>query len=400
MSGILFLCHRFPYPPNKGDKIRSYHLLKLISQHEDVYLGTLIDDPMDWQFVPKMSKQVSDICVVERRRLRRHWMTVVKDIIKGKAITNSLFFSPQLQLWVDALVQSKKISRVFVFSSAMAQYVMKYHKSLDLYTDFVDVDSDKWAQYAKSKWLPANLVYKREAIKLKAYEQEVSKASKASLLVSPQEAALFRREVRDHDSVMSVQNGVQTKFFDPHHQYSNPYQGTMKRVIFTGLMNYWPNVDAVIWFAKEVLPRLSTPVTFVICGANPSKAVFKLSADNVMITGRVPDIRPYLTYADAVVAPLRIARGIQNKVLEAMSMSKPIIASPAAVEGIHCSGVKDLWVEESVEAWVDRLEILLANPPLSVQSHSWVKQHYSWEASLKPLSQLLGYEQEVDKVAV
>lgn len=391
MSGILFLCHRFPFPPNKGDKIRSYHVLKALCQYGDVYLGALIDDPLDWQYVPKLSKQVKDICVVERRRVRKHWLKCLTGVIQGAPITNTLFFSPQLELWIDGLIQRNKISKIYIFSSAMAQYVLKYQNKLPIVTDFVDVDSAKWSQYAKRKWPPSSFIYQLEAKRLNAFENEVSRVSEASLLVSDMEANLFKKTVYHSNSVMSMPNGVDTNYFNPHANYSNPYQGTNKRLVFTGLMDYWPNVDAVTWFAKEIFPKIQAKypeVEFIICGANPAKSIFKLTRRDIMVTGRVPDIRHYIAHADIIVAPLRIARGIQNKVLEALSMSKPIVASPAAIEGIACDGVKTIWVEDSVEAWVDRIQILLERPPQVIDSHAWVKQNYSWEASLNCLSHL------------
>ncbi len=405
MSGVLFLCHRFPFPPNKGDKIRSYHILKSIAKNHDVYLGTLIDDVHDWQHVPMMNRLVIDSCVVERRRVRKHWPACIKALLQGEPLSNALFYSKQLQMWIDGLINTGQIKQIYIFSSAMAQYVKNLRLDIPIFTDFVDVDSAKWAQYAQTQWVPLKWIYQLESMRLRAYEKEVAQCSKASIFVSDQEADLFKKITMNHKNpIISIQNGVDTDFFNPHAQYSNPFQGTAKKIVFTGLMDYWPNIDAVTWFAKEIFPKVKANykhVEFYICGANPSGAVFKLSQRDIFVTGRVPDIRPYLHHADIVVAPLRIARGIQNKVLEAMSMGKVIIASPAALEGIVDSHLDSLWEESSADAWVRRISNLLKDTrPQTLRSHEWIKQHYSWDHHLKAIEDLFQGLTMKDKLKV
>lgn len=394
MSATLFLCHRLPYPPNKGDKIRSFHILKKLSQISQVYLGTLVDDPLDWNHVSGVNDYVVDSCIIERRSLKRHWPQCLSGMMQGKPLTNVLFYSPELKFWVDSLIKHKRIDKIYVFSSAMAQYVLEYADKIPIITDFVDVDSLKWAQYAQSKWFPLNMLYKLEASRLKHYEAEVANKSKASIFVSNQEVALFRKSYKDMTSkVISIQNGVDTSYFNPELKFANPYQGNKKRLLFTGLMDYWPNIDAVQWFVKEVFTKVSyiaPEVEFYICGANPTKAVFKLSRSNVIVTGRVPDMRPYLQHADIIVAPLRIARGIQNKVLEALSMSKLIVASPQALEGITCPRGDFIWEESDVQGWVNKIiELIQPENTAQANTHSWVKANYSWEAHLNQIDKVL-----------
>ena len=182
-------------------------------------------------------------------------------------------------------------------------------------------------------------VYRREAQLLAKFEGESAHKAQSVLFVSKAEADLF---VQDHPhqskKVDFVRNGVDAEFFDARLKFENPYESEYRYLVFTGLMDYWPNVDAVIWFVREILPKVVREVSnvrFYIVGANPSKEVRELSRDeHVVVTGTVPDVRPYVIYARCAVAPLRVGRGIQNKVLEAMALGKPIVATHAAMEGI------------------------------------------------------------------
>lgn len=390
MSGVLFLCHRLPYPPNKGDKIRSYHILKKLSKEQDVYLGAFIDDPLDWTYVKHVRSLVKDICVVERRNVRHHWPNLITGIFQGKALSNVLYDSPQMKLWVDQLIASQVVSKAYVFSSTMAQYMLPHKGNIPWITDFVDVDSHKWTQYAHTMSFPMNMLYHLESRRLKIFESQVANVSETNIFVSHLEAQLFKQIIPlQTKPVVSIQNGVDTQFFNPHAYYSNPYQGDKIKIVFTGLMNYWPNVDAVKWFTKEVFQPLRGQfpnIEFYIVGANPNKSVFQLKGKGVQISGRVPDIRPYLQHADIVVAPLRIARGIQNKVLEAMSMNKVIVASFEALEGIPIPPHSPIWQESSPQAWLERLLKLCHREQVPNQeTHSWIEANFSWEAHLSQI---------------
>lgn len=393
-EGILFLCHRLPYPPNKGDKIRSYHILKKLAKDYDVYLGTLIDDPLDWVCVKHLQPLVKDMFVVERRSVKRHWGALTKGLILGESLSNVLYRSSAMSFWVDQLVLNQVVSKAYIFSSTMAQYVLKHENSMEWVTDFVDVDSHKWAQYAQNRSFPMSFLYQLESKRLQKFEGYVATRSQANIFVSDLEADLFKQTVsRTTNPVLSIRNGVDTQFFNPHVQYSNPYQGNKKKIIFTGLMDYWPNVDAVKWFTKEVflpLRKKNTPLEFYIVGANPSKQVYLLKDMGVHITGRVPDIRPYLKHADIVVAPLRIARGMQNKVLEAMSMNKPIVASYEAMEGIPIPPKSPIWKESTAQGWQERvLNLCQQDKEGKLETHPWVKANFSWDAHLSQIDMLL-----------
>jgi sugar transferase (PEP-CTERM/EpsH1 system associated) len=262
--------------------------------------------------------------------------------------------------------------------------------------DFVDVDSDKWRQYAQHKRWPASWLYRREAERLLAFEKNVATLFDASIFVSSAEAALFRQLVPEVSGRTGfLDNGVDRDYFSPERDYDNPYDEQAKVIVFTGAMDYWANVHAVQWFALHVLPRIREAVPsarFVIVGARPASEVQRLaSAPGVEVTGAVPDVRPYLAHAHAAVAPLRIARGVQNKVLEAMAMAKAVIASPAAVEGIDFNNHAELQVADSEQQFAERAIQFLRHdkPAVARDSRQWVSQRYNWNNNLARIGDLL-----------
>lgn len=396
---LLYLVHRIPYPPNKGDKIRSYHLLRYLRQHYRVFLGAFIDDVQDWDYVSLLETECEACCFIELNPGKARIKSIA-GLFKGQPLTLPYYADRQMSEWVDSIVAEQQIARVIVYSSAMAQYATRQLVRLERRViDFVDIDSDKWRQYALKKQWPMNWVYRREANKLLDYEQSLASLFNASLFVSSAEAAMFRSLISDdHEKVAYYNNGVDTDYFSPSEDFINPYQGADEVLVFTGAMDYWPNIDAVIWFAKEVFPeitRLAPQARFYIVGSNPSEAVKQLAKlDRVSVTGRVEDIRPYLQFARAAVAPMRIARGIQNKVLEAMAMEKPVIVSGPGFEGINAEPGKELLLANTAKEIVSYMPRLIAGAydSLGKEARARVKKDFSWEANLPIVRQWLEAE--------
>ncbi|MGR8930581.1 MAG: TIGR03087 family PEP-CTERM/XrtA system glycosyltransferase [Gammaproteobacteria bacterium] len=384
MSKLLYLVHRIPYPPNKGDKIRSFHFLKALAEFYDIYLGTFIDDPDDRQYVDALKPFCKQIfCVDLHPKLNK--IKSLTGFLNGEALSLPYYRNQAIQDWVDKMIADHGIERVLIFSSPMAQYVEK-HTQLHFVADFVDVDSDKWRQYAANKRWPANWIYRREADKLLEFEVRIANRADATLFVSEKEAELFRQWVPAiANKICYVNNGVDTDAFDPEKHYESPFSSGQKNIVFTGAMDYWANVDAVVWFAREVFPLVKqqcAEAKFYIVGSKPDKAVLQLAAvdDAVVVTGRVEDVKNYVAYADAVVAPLRIARGIQNKVLEAMAMARPVVVTPAAMEGI--SGNDDIQVDVAEESrrFAEKVLDVLNQPFYSVpQNRRYVQTDFSWQ---------------------
>jgi sugar transferase (PEP-CTERM/EpsH1 system associated) len=349
---LLFLAHRIPYPPNKGDKIRAYHLLSELARHYRVHLGTFVDAEQDVAGVEPLRGLCEE---VEAVRLRPSLVRVAsaRGLLTGEPLTVPYYRSRRLARWVAARLGDGDIGRALVYSSGPAAYLLgERYARLRRVIDFVDVDSDKWAQYAEGAAWPMRAVYQREARRLLAFERRVAREFDAGVFVSAAEAALFRRLCPEAAGrIWHASNGVDAGRFDPALALPDPYPPGERALVFTGAMDYWPNVDAVCWFANEVLPRVLAArpdVALYVVGANPTEAVRRLAArPGCRVTGQVADVRPYLRHAAAAVAPLRIARGIQNKVLEAMAMARPTVVTPAALEGIAAEPGAEVLLGES-----------------------------------------------------
>jgi sugar transferase (PEP-CTERM/EpsH1 system associated) len=318
-------------------------------------------------------------------------------LLRNRALSFDYYRDAGMQAWVDATVQRHGIGRVVVFSSPMAQYAQALPQARRV-IDFVDVDSDKWRQYAERKAWPASMVFGYEAQRLLRYERAVAASFDASLFVSAPEAELFRRLAPESASrIDSFSNGVDTAYFAPG-SYANPYAQGEKALVFCGAMDYWPNIDAVQWFAAEVLPALrarDTALRFVIVGARPAPEVQALAAQpGITVTGTVPDVRPYVAHAALSVAPLRVARGIQNKVLEAMAMAKAVLVSPQALEGIEAEVGRELLLAQEAPQWIEAAAAALAGPPAALDAvgraaRARVEAAYSWDARLAPLDRMI-----------
>ena len=240
---------------------------------------------------------------------------------------------------VENILARHSIDTIYVFSSQMAQYLPARPRQRVI-MDFVDMDSAKFAAYAKSSAGPMAWFMRREAKMLFSHERAVAHRATASLFVSEAEAELFRSR-SGAQRVHAVENGIDTVFFDPMAQFKR-IETMNSLIVFTGQMDYRPNIEAVTWFVEAILPHIRVrhpQARFAIVGRNPTDAVKALANQpGVIVTGEVADVRGWLAASCVVVAPLKLARGIQNKMLEAMAMARPVVASTGAAEGIDHGG--------------------------------------------------------------
>lgn len=322
----------------------------------------------------------------------------MKGFFTRQPLTLPYYYRPRMQGWVDKVVETHRIDSVLAFSSAMAQYVdfQRYQKKI---IDFVDVDSDKWLQYSKGKSWPASWIYRREAQMLGKFDREMAGQFDCNFFVSDKEADLFKRLAPEiSDRITYIDNGVDTEYFSPEQDLIDPYSEGEMPLVFTGAMDYWANVDAVTWFATEVFPRIYKQLSsarFYIVGAKPADVVRKLNGiDGVRVTGVVEDVRPFIRYSGISVAPLRIARGVQNKVLEAMAMGRPVLATKAAMEGIRTSSDLDVSVTDDAQTMAEKALVILNGNGLnrsSDKNRRWVMDHYSWENNTEKLGLILAH---------
>lgn len=394
MREILFLAHRVPWPPDRGDKIRSFHILQKLKTMAPVHVGAFADDARDMECAEAERAGLASLHV--ELRDKPVWFAGIEALAKGTPVSLTSFGSRSMQDWVDERLAGGTISHIFVFSGQMAQYVPEDFAGR-VVMDFVDVDSAKFESYADEGSGFMAWIHAREGKKLAAFEAEFAGRADASLFVSDNEVALFAGR-SEAQNIKALGNGIDTVFYDPaakykklHPVYADPL------IVFTGQMDYRPNIDAVSDFAYNAMPaiRAAHPeTTFAIVGRNPTEAVSELSAlPGVQVTGAVDDVRTWLAGADVVVAPLRIARGIQNKVLEAMAMAKPVVASVAAAEGIKATKGKHLLVAKDVVGEAKAVIELLSDSDrrlaLGTAARAHVIAHYGWDKQLAPLKGIM-----------
>lgn len=395
MANLLYLVHRMPYPPDKGDKVRSYHLMKHLVREHRVFLGTFIDDPEDEQYLGAVQSLCADVHAV-RLHPKRARIRSLAGLLHGDSLTLHYYRDAGLARWVESVLAAQPIDAAVVFSSSMAQYA-EDRPALPMLVDFVDVDSAKWSHYANTHRWPLSWLYRREGRRLLDYERAVAAKAARSFFSTEQETALFCGLAPETAAVIEpLSNGVDTTFFAPDAQRASPFGADEIPLVFTGAMDYVPNIDAVTWFAEQVLPGLRAAwprLRFHVVGRNPSAAVRALAGSAISVSGTVSDVRPYLQHAAVVVAPLRIARGIQNKILEAMAMARPVVASSVCAAAVDAVIGTELLAAESPADFVRQICGLLASPEAARELGAAARRRsvhaYSWQAHLSGLDRHL-----------
>lgn len=394
---ILFLAHRVPWPPDKGDKIRAWHFLRGLARCHEVHLGAHIDDPRDAGAAAALSRVCAGLCL---RPLTptAHARRFALALARGRALSLHAFRDRTLGRWVRSRL-ADGIDLVFAYSAAALE-VLPDAAAVPVVADLVDCDSAKWAALADVAADPLRrAVLRREARLVLAAERRILERATLGLVAAArEEEQLRRRGGRLAGRLRVVENGVDTVHYDPELAFPPPCAADSRPLVaFTGAMDYPPNAEAALRFVREVLPLLEArgrPVRFAVVGRDPVPALRRLhDGRRVLVTGRIPDVRPWLAAADLVVAPLAVARGVQNKLLEAMAMARPLVASPAAAAGLRAREGRHLLVAEGPEATAEAVAALLADPAraqrLGRAARRFVVEHYRWEDRLAELAALV-----------
>jgi polysaccharide biosynthesis protein PslH len=394
---LLFVAQRLPFPPNKGEKIRCFHMIQHFARTYDVHVGTLIDDPADFAHVEAFKTHIASLHVEEIRKPLAY-LASLPGYLAGAPISFELFRKPGLSRWVDTICREKNPVAAIAFSSNAAPYIIDMaHRPNKMIIDICDVDSEKFRNYADSASWPKSLIYRTEANRVAREERRLSLRADHVTFVSDDEKAIFAKANPDLVSKIStVSLGTDCEYFDPSRAFERPF-GDGPALVFTGAMDYWPNENAVCWFADEVLPGIhkSLPdAQFVIVGSNPGPAVRKLQdRKGITVTGRVPDVRAYIAHADLAVAPMQIARGMQNKVLESMAMGKATAVTPSALTGIHATPGQNLETYDLAPDWISGCLGLLKDAARRAQLGTAARQlmleKYSWHAQLSQYDDIL-----------
>lgn len=397
MGDILFLAHRVPFPPDRGDKIRSHHLLRTLARLSNVHVGTLAESTADRAGEADLSRIAASHFVAPR--VKPLALAGAEAVLARKPVSLAAFHCAALERWVRMTIETREIETIVVFSGQMGQYVPERFAGR-VVIDLCDVDSAKFAAYADAGqrvWLN-----RREARLLAREEERLAGRADATILISEAEANLLRARLpaRLAERVRVIGNGIDAARFDP--AASAPHQALAARkgphFVFTGQMDYWPNEKAAIWAARELLPALRRRLPSAelhIVGRSPTRSVEALGGRaGTSVWGEVPDMRPFIAAADMVLAPLDIARGVQNKVLEAMAMARPILLSPAAAAGIDArDGEEWLVCEREPGSMAAAAACLLADPAraaaMGAAARRFVLDRHGWDTLLEPLGTIL-----------
>jgi len=477
---ILYLAHRIPYPPNKGDKIRSFHEIKHLSGSHEIDLICLADKAEDLRYQDDLNQYCHKVFVAPVNTTPATLKGLVY-LATGKPLSVGYFYSKKVQETFDRWFHNADYDAIICFSSPMAEYIFrsKYfwtgkaqgirhkaqgkHDNSEYYSqkrkrngylphkaepatdsnatthyipksefripklimDFCDVDSDKWRQYAQRSSFSKSLFYDLENIRLAAYERKIAEYFNYSVFVSEKEAEVFKKQNPSISNLKVIANGVDYEYYSSSERYrvrgtgcevfgsresgirdkDKRKEGTLphalrfkpQTLMFAGAMDYRANVDGIIWFCKEILPEIMTAVPetqFYIVGGNPTRNVRNLGVKNgIKVTGFVEDVRKYYQMADVCLVPLRIARGVQNKILESMAMEKPVVSTSMAVQGIGAVNCEHLLVADDSEDFAQAVLRLLSNEKmrheLGSRARHFVKTHYDWQTNLMKLDQLI-----------
>ena len=401
MPNLLFLMQRLPYPLIKGEKIRNWHILNYLTRWYDIHFGCLIDDPADFEHIETVRALCKDLYTAPLNRTRAK-LTCLSGLLTGEPLSVTFFRDRGLRQWVEGVMTRVKPEMIFVNSSNMAPYILDLPHAGKRIVELGDVDSEKFHSYSETAGFPMRQVYRREWRLVQQLERRVALECDSSVLVTEAEAALFRTKVPEAASkIVGISCGVDHRYFDPSHAYPAPFEPGLPTFVFTGTMDYLPNIDAVTWFATQVLPiiRQTAPgARFFIVGGSPAEAVKRLARlDGVTVTGRVPDVRPYIFHATAAVGPMRIARGIQNKVLEAMAMGKPVIVTSGALEGIDAVPGRDVILADDAQSFADAaIRVTGAGGGTTEEgaatgqaARSLIRERYDWDACLSGFDDLM-----------
>jgi sugar transferase (PEP-CTERM/EpsH1 system associated) len=282
----------------------------------------------------------------------------------------------------------------------MAEYIYKSRvfnqliKKPQLLMDFMDLDSDKWRQYAETSNWPMKWVYQREAQILSDYENKVTHDFDTSFFIADAEVELFKSRVKSSGKVLTMGNGMDTDSFVP--AASSP-KNNAPVMLFTGVMDYKPNIDAVVWFVEHVWQEILQEypeARFIIAGMNPSSNVKSLEKiSGIEVTGFVDDILPYYHQSDYFVAPFRLARGVQNKVLQGFACGLPVISTPMGAEGIDCTKNIDILIASTADEFLSCIKNLDSNfefrENIRANALTLIHEKYSWEGKLQVLDDVL-----------
>ncbi len=399
---ILYLAHRLPYPPNKGDKLRAFHQIADLSRRHHVWCACFVDDPKDYAYVSTLRKYCHELATV---RLRPRLATIrgLAGLARGKALTPSYYEHRSMHRILADWSTRITFDVVMAFSSSMAPYAIRTPCRRRV-LDFCDLDSVKWTQLAEQAQLPLRWLYRVEGRRLAELERKWIDKADATILISHAERDQLSRDI-DRRKVHVVGNGVEVSAL-PTSQAQPPLSPNDSPIVgFMGVMNYQPNIEGVAWFVRRCWPiiRREIPTAqFHIVGRSPHRKVRQLAnGDGVRVVGEVTDARQAVSAFDVSVAPLQVARGLQNKVLEAMACGKPVVLTRKAAEGINGLSGQHFLASDDPGEFAHAVISLLQQPQerqlMGQRAKQYVSINHQWPNELKKLELIVTSVSDIAK---
>ncbi len=386
-SRVFYITHRVPFPPDKGDRIRNFHLLRQLARHHTVDLACLADEPVSDDTRTTLGELCDRVSIVPTSRFGRLARAGIS-LACGRSLSEGAFWSSELQRIVQGWHREKPFGAAIISASSLVPYLRTpTFAKVPAFVDVVDLDSQKWFDFAATASWPKSWLYRWEGARVRSVEADLPKWAEAATLVSRAEADLFDT-VAGAGSATVATNGVDLEYFQPSDV------PTQRACAFVGALDYLPNVDAAIWFADEVWPQLRAKhpdAEYWLIGRKPTPAVQALAArPGIRLIGQVPDVRPHLAAAAVAIVPMQLSRGLQNKVLEALAMAKATVVAPPALAALKTVPGTHLLSAETAHEWVEAVSGLFDNPArrreLGLSGRQFVEEHHHWETCLRPLT--------------
>jgi polysaccharide biosynthesis protein PslH len=386
---ILFICHRYPFPPKRGGKIRPFNIIKHLAESgHEVHVGSLLRSSTEAAEGLGLEKYCASVFAPHVSSVSQS-LKMVALLPTTTPSSMGYFHSAKLSSHIKSLANLKSFDLVFVHCSSVAQYA-EHLTGVKKWLDFGDMDSQKWLDYGNYRQMPLALGYKLEGLKLEREERRLSTVFDQCTATTRGELETLQR-LNPQVNGGWFPNGVDSTFFAPSLAYDQ------NEISFIGRMDYFPNQQAVQKFVKNIFPLIKTgnpQARFTVVGAEPPSFIRELQAINgVSVTGTVADVREYVLRSAVNVAPLDIARGTQNKILEAMAMGVPVVASSAASKGVNAIKDEHFMVEDDANAFAEACLLVMSNKAerqkLGLAGRERVLSHHSWAGSMHMFNEIL-----------
>jgi sugar transferase (PEP-CTERM/EpsH1 system associated) len=387
---VLFLTHRLPYAPNRGDRVRAYHILEMLAARAEVDLVSFVHDREEAAQADAVRRVTPHVTTVAVPR-GRNYIRAVRALPTSMSLTHALLDAPELGRKLRDICARRRPDVVLAYCSGMARFAVQPPlDTIPFVLDLVDVDSQKWSDLAERAKAPMRWLYRREARTLAAFEARAATAARATLVVNEREAAVARR-LAPSANIQVISNGVDVRQLRPINGV-----GINPQIVFCGVMNYAPNEEGMLWFVRDIWPLVRArraDSRLAIVGSDPTATLRAACAGDgaIEITGRLADVRERLWTSAIAVAPLRVARGLQNKVLEAVAAGLPTVVTAAVAAGLPADVRPACAVADSPELFADAVLDLLALTPDARRARAAraILEPLEWPTTLEPLWSLL-----------